>query len=594
MIDLAHTATDRELAQMEKHLAEIYERANNEIGETWKAYLAEVEKEIKSLQDAYDAAKLSGDKTTIRKAGRELSAKKREKTLMDTHYRNLTKQLAGELSRVNETAVAYINGRLPNVYALNYNATANGVKTAVSGYSFELVDASTVRNLATSDKTLLPYKYVDGKKDVRWNTQKVNSEVLQGILQGESIPEIANRLSKVVSMNEASAIRNARTTVTSAENKGRMDMLHDAADKGVITHKVWMATHDSRVREAHADLDGQEQEIDEPFESELGDIMYPGDPGADPANVYNCRCTLTYKVVGFKKATENEGQTDNDFSSNMDTSIEGLSKPVRPKRRDYANEDEYYVARDAYRTERENYNERIQQIAENTVASGGIRSTDELMSWANSQGITISEEAISTIDIQSFSAARKTLDEMFDRFPEIKSFSVELEDGSILKTNFRIGTTSDGLLSANGGLNFNAAFFGQDSAISGITDGLDGMISGYLVRGDGSFSTLIRHEYGHNVQEYIEQKIADKYHYHVDDWRKHYETFAEYDKARTAYFAERHQYEAELMKLAGLSGSSEYSNTNTLELFAEGFAEWSSGGESEFGKAFGEFLRRWY
>lgn len=288
MADIAHELTDKELEKMERHLSAIYSRANNEIGETWKAYLAEVEKEIKSLQDAYDAAKLGGDKSAIRKAGRELSAKKREKTLMDTHYRNLTKQLAGELSRVNETAVAYINGRLPNVYALNYNATANGVKTAVSGYSFELVDASTVRNLATSDKTLLPYKYVDGKKDVRWNTQKVNSEVLQGILQGESIPEIANRLSKVVSMNEASAIRNARTTVTSAENKGRMDMLHDAADKGVITHKVWMATHDSRVREAHADLDGQEREIDEPFESELGPIMYPGDVEADPANVYNC------------------------------------------------------------------------------------------------------------------------------------------------------------------------------------------------------------------------------------------------------------------------------------------------------------------
>lgn len=332
MADTAHYLTDKELEKMERHLSSIYSRANNEIGETWKAYLAEVEKEIKSLQDAYDAAKLSGDKTTIRKAGRELSAKKREKTILDTHYRNLTKQLAGELSRVNETAVAYINGRLPNVYALNYNATANGVETAVKGYSFELVDASTVKNLATSDKTLLPYKHVDGQKDVRWNTTKVNSEVLQGILQGESIPKIANRLSKVVGMNEASAIRNARTTVTSAENKGRMDMLHDAADKGVITHKVWMATHDSRVREAHADLDGQEQEIDEPFESELGPIMYPGDVDADPANTYNCRCTLTYKVVGFGEqesfAEKYEAYMPNNINFLPDSTVEDVKYAV--------------------------------------------------------------------------------------------------------------------------------------------------------------------------------------------------------------------------------------------------------------------------
>lgn len=29
--------------------------------------------------------------------------------------------------------------------------------------------------------------------------------------------------------------------------------------------------------------------------------MYPGDPDADPANVYNCRCTLGSEIIGFKK-----------------------------------------------------------------------------------------------------------------------------------------------------------------------------------------------------------------------------------------------------------------------------------------------------
>ena len=82
------------------------------------------------------------------------------------------------------------------------------------------------------DKTLLPYKVIDGVKDVRWNTQKVNSEILQGILQGDSIPNLAKRLRKVTEMNRDSAIRNARTSCTSAENKGRMDMIEDAEEKG--------------------------------------------------------------------------------------------------------------------------------------------------------------------------------------------------------------------------------------------------------------------------------------------------------------------------------------------------------------------------
>lgn len=307
MPDKARAETDRKLAEMEKHLTKIYSRATKEIGESWKKYMEDAEKRVKSLQDAYDKAKKSGDKEAIAEAGKALGRAQRNVTLMDKHYREMTNQFAKELSNVNKTAAAYINNQLPGIYALNYNATAKGINDKVKGISFELVDANTVKNLATKDETLLPYKYVDGKKDVRWSTQMVNSEVLQGIIQGESMTKIASRLDNVVGMKAAgSAIRNARTAVTGAENNGRMSMLHDARDKGVIMHKVWLATSDDRVREAHEDLDGQEREIDEPFDSMYGKIMYPGDPDADPANVYNCRCTLTYKVVGFKKGEDAE------------------------------------------------------------------------------------------------------------------------------------------------------------------------------------------------------------------------------------------------------------------------------------------------
>lgn len=292
MADRAHVLTDKELAKMERHLAGIYDRAGKELAKKADKYFQRF-------------AELDAAKWKLVEAGKLTEADyklwRQNKMMTGLHWTKMKEQAAQELLQANKTAQAYINGRLPGVYATNYNVTAQGVSEAVKGYSFELVDASTVKNLATSDKTLLPYKYVDGKKDVRWNTQKVNSEVLQGIIQGDSIPHLARRLQNVTEMNRASAIRNARTTVTSAENKGRMDMLHDAAEKGVITHKVWLAAIDARTREAHAELDGEEAEIDEPFTNSIGEIMYPGDPDADPANVYNCRCSLTYKVVGFNR-----------------------------------------------------------------------------------------------------------------------------------------------------------------------------------------------------------------------------------------------------------------------------------------------------
>lgn len=309
MADKARKATDKQLAKMERHLTEIYNRASKELGESWKNYLSEVAKEIEPLERAYREAKAAGDAELTKKAGRKLQAKKQEMTLLDRHYKNLSEKLAQDISAVNETAVAYINGKLPEIYAINYNHVGKNIGSQIKGISFELVDANTVKNLATNDKTLLPYKEINGKKDVRWNVQKVNSEVLQGILQGESMGKIALRLENVENMNCASSIRNARTSVTSAENKGRMDMLHEAEEKGVVVHKVWLATHDGRVRDSHLDLDGEEREIDEPFENVLvlsktrvidDEIMYPGDPNANPANTYNCRCSLSYKVVGFK------------------------------------------------------------------------------------------------------------------------------------------------------------------------------------------------------------------------------------------------------------------------------------------------------
>ena len=299
-MDKAHKATDKRIASMETHLRAIYTRADKEVREAWDKYMQTAEEELKPLQKAYEDAKKSGDKEKIRKTGRILAAKKREITITNAHYKAVVERTAQELTHVNEIATAYVNGELPDVYALNYNFVATGMQE-VSGISFDLYDAHTVRNLAMSDETLLPYKVVDVAKDVRWNTKLINSEVLQGILQGESMSDIAARLTHVEDMAANAAIRNARTMVTSAENKGRMDMMDDAEKLGIKAVKIWIATKDARTRDWHAELDGQKCEKDEPFVNSVGKIMYPGDPAANGANLWNCRCTLGYKVLGFER-----------------------------------------------------------------------------------------------------------------------------------------------------------------------------------------------------------------------------------------------------------------------------------------------------
>lgn len=287
----ARAITDKTLDEMERHLDGIYSRASRELGDKWRKYMDNAAKRVADAQKAVDEAKKTGDKVQIAKAEEALRKKQTAVTLTDAKYRTMVSQTAAELNNVNKTAAAYVNGKLPEIYAVNYNEVSTDLGSKV-GYSFNMADRNTVARLATQNDQLLP-----SISDVKWNRQALNAEVTQGIIQGESIDTIKMRFQRVLGMDRSCSRRNARTAVTAAENRGRMDMMHDAQELGIEVKKVWMALHDDRTREAHADLDKVEAEVDEPFQSELGEIMFPGDSDAeDPANIYNCRCTLGYNI----------------------------------------------------------------------------------------------------------------------------------------------------------------------------------------------------------------------------------------------------------------------------------------------------------
>lgn len=288
MADTAHYQTDLKLEEMEKRLSAIYSRAGKEIQKTADEYFSKFAKQDEAKRKLLEQGKITEEEYTKWRKGKVMYGKR---------FTEMKEQCAKQLLNVNKTAVSYINGELPEVYSINYNALESAVD-GVGGYSFTLVDADTVRNLAATDASLLPYKKIDPKKDIPWNMKKINAETLQGILQGESMDKIAKRLRNVQEMNRTQAIRSARTIVTGAENKGRQDSYARATADGIILQKEWIATNDSRTRHSHAVLDGAIVDQDKKFDNGL---MYPGDPNGSPEEVYNCRCTVAAVVKGFKK-----------------------------------------------------------------------------------------------------------------------------------------------------------------------------------------------------------------------------------------------------------------------------------------------------
>lgn len=297
MPDNARKKTDKELAKMEKHVNEIYSEAYDDISKSWDKFMKSHAPKLEQAQKELEEAKKSSDKDAIKDATEKYERIAKDITVNDEQYQAMVDETSAKLTHANEVALAYVNNQMPKIYTTNYNAFGDN---EIDGYSFALVNENAVKELATKDKAFLPKKKVDIPKDMKWNEKNINSQMLQGILQGESIPKMAMRLMNVTDMNRKSAVRNARTMTTSAENKGRQDSFKKAEEDGVIMTREWVAYIDDRTRAWHEDLNGVEVGVDEPWENEYGPLMYPGDPEADPANVYNCRCSIRAHIKGFK------------------------------------------------------------------------------------------------------------------------------------------------------------------------------------------------------------------------------------------------------------------------------------------------------
>lgn len=284
--DAARQYTDKELARLERALQKEYTRAAKELSEKWAAYMQQYTGQGKPLYDAMLRAKASGDKAAYAAAKREYQRFAREHTLRSRQYQRVRDNLANALADLDRAAKDIINGRLPYIYSVNFNALAADLP---AGYAYGLITPQTVRNLAL--------RQLDFANAVAWNKQLMNSEVLQGILHGESMDKIAERFARVLGLNETAAIRDARTAVTDAENKGRLDSYYEAEANGTVLVKVWSATHDERTRDSHMDNDGIELPLNEEFPNGQ---QRPGDP-TEPAEYYNCRCALGTRIIGFRR-----------------------------------------------------------------------------------------------------------------------------------------------------------------------------------------------------------------------------------------------------------------------------------------------------
>lgn len=304
--DKAHRLTDQELAALEKRIAAVYREAAEEMQDKVDAYFqsfAKRDAEQKALIGTIVNGKEFTKNDYLEWRKTQIGRGKRLEALRD--------RLAERMTRANEVTTAYINGDMAKIYAMNQAYIIENVRSKggarLDGVDFVLFDERTVKDLLVNQPDLLPYyppkRALKRGIDLEYGKRKINEFVTQGILQGESINQMARKLmDNVERMERENAVRAARTYITAAENAGRQAGREELENKGVILNKRWIATHDSRTREEHALADGQIVMNDMPFEVGGEHLMFPGDTsmGASGWNIYNCRCTSTAEIAGFR------------------------------------------------------------------------------------------------------------------------------------------------------------------------------------------------------------------------------------------------------------------------------------------------------
>lgn len=571
--DYAHRMTDAELAKLEQRIAKLYKEAADELTDTVKTYFEQFEKRDAAMKEKLDAGEITEQQYKQWRLA-QMGRGKRFTALRD--------KVAERYTNANETAVAYVNDATPGIYSLNRNYSAYKIEQVSDKADFTLWDEQTVKRLIVEQPDLMPYyppkRALQRGIDLKYGKQQITASVTSSILQGKSIPKIANDLqSRMQDMSRTSAIRTARTAVTGAQNAGRLDTYRAAQDMGIKLKKRWLATLDGRTRHAHAMLDGQTVNVDKPFKVDGYEIMYPGDTSAPGYLVYNCRCTQVAEIDG--EDTSSGGRRARDPETGETVLVEDIT----------------YAEWAGWKKE--------QAIVKEKAELNLHSMQDCKEALLNDIGFNLVEDSfVRNVDERLAIDCTKQLHNLEQTFGAVKKST-----GSICSVSG--GRATDAYVGAKvtdpTNQNLSLCPIAFNSYKSNVTETLSQIESGYIMpalKENASIYT-VTHEYGHMVQNTVIKKAMEDY--GLEKLKASIDYSKKTEKARLKQYKKiwadtEKRCCAEILDIAKEANVnfklgdniSRYGRTNYAEFFAEVFANSQLGAPNELGKAMLVWLER--
>lgn len=213
----------------------------------------------------------------------------------------LLKKNHGELKKV-------IYDVLGESYKEGFYLTAWATETdTLSRLSYSVVKPETIIKMIENPISglKLNQRLEKSRSEVVW---KIQQEVTQGLVKGESYGMMSKRLKDTFEGDAEKSMRVVRTEAHRAMEDSKHDSAEHATKNGVVMLKEWNSVEDERVRSSHNELNGKQLPTNENFVGKLGSGPAPGQLG-HPAEDINCRCFLTYTIDRIEKpdAKELEG-----------------------------------------------------------------------------------------------------------------------------------------------------------------------------------------------------------------------------------------------------------------------------------------------
>jgi SPP1 gp7 family putative phage head morphogenesis protein len=153
------------------------------------------------------------------------------------------------------------------------------------------IDQNLAVKAITLDTKLKKTLYEEMGVDIKKLKRIIPKIITRGISSGMMYSEIARNISNQAGIPMRRAKTIARTEAGRVQEQASYDAALQATEKGARLVKQWNAIRDGKTRDAHRALHNQTRELDEPFEIDGREAMYPHDFG-DPALDCNCRCTM--------------------------------------------------------------------------------------------------------------------------------------------------------------------------------------------------------------------------------------------------------------------------------------------------------------